>query len=171
MSKRKLCSFYIEPEMLEALASRAEFEGTDRSDLIRRYIRDGLDRPARGLEGYARPEPAETCPGCHGPVAEAQSHVDFADMSWTCASSGLEMCGLTLAPDGEGSRWYCDRVIGHLPPCRPQLRIDLGEQLFECVLCQKHFRIHELLRIGRGKICLACDDREADEVNEFMMGL
>lgn len=52
--KKVLRSVYLDQDMDMALACRAEDEGVDKSELIRRFIRSGLDRPASILSGYAK---------------------------------------------------------------------------------------------------------------------
>ena len=45
--KKILRSVYLDQEMDEALAARAEEERTTKADLMRAYIAAGLDQPAR----------------------------------------------------------------------------------------------------------------------------
>lgn len=53
-----LRSMYLDPKMDAELAARAELEGVTKAELMRRYIEDGLARPAAAFAKYA--EPPET---------------------------------------------------------------------------------------------------------------
>jgi len=61
-----LRSLYLDPKLDTALGSRAEAEGITKAELMRRFLTDGLARPATKLAGYAegprraKAEPAKT---------------------------------------------------------------------------------------------------------------
>lgn len=51
-SKTSLISVYLDQETIMKLSARAEDEGTTRSDLIREYIKEGLEKPAQAFIEY-----------------------------------------------------------------------------------------------------------------------
>lgn len=57
-----LRSFYIEPDLDNQLAARASGEGITKGELVRRFIAEGLARPASGFAGYAKIDPFELPP-------------------------------------------------------------------------------------------------------------
>ncbi len=48
-----LRSMYLDPKIDAELAARAEDEGTTKADLMRRFLVEGLSRPATMFSGYA----------------------------------------------------------------------------------------------------------------------
>ena len=48
-----LRSLYLDPELDAELAARAEDEGTTKAELMRRFLVEGLGRPATMFAGYA----------------------------------------------------------------------------------------------------------------------
>ncbi len=52
-SQKLLRSVYLDPTTDTRLAARAEAEGTDKSELMRQFIVEGLSRPASMFSGYA----------------------------------------------------------------------------------------------------------------------
>jgi hypothetical protein len=51
-----LRSMYLDSRIDAELAARAEEEGTTKAELMRRFIDEGLSRPATTFAGYAAPE-------------------------------------------------------------------------------------------------------------------
>ena len=50
---------YLDPKVDEELAARAEVEGVTKADLMRRFLVEGLGRPASLFAAYATPAPLE----------------------------------------------------------------------------------------------------------------
>lgn len=58
-----LRSVYLDPKVDEALAARAEVEGITKAELVRRFIDEGLTRPASAFKAYAG-DPKNVCQNC-----------------------------------------------------------------------------------------------------------
>lgn len=52
-----LRSIYLDPTLDAELAGRAEVEGVTKAELMRRFLVEGLERPAGRFAGYAAAEP------------------------------------------------------------------------------------------------------------------
>lgn len=51
-----LRSMYLDPKIDAELGARAEVEGTTKAELMRRFLVEGLARPATMFAGYAAPD-------------------------------------------------------------------------------------------------------------------
>src|SRR5207344_780742 len=54
-----LRSIYLDPKLDAELAARAGDEGTTKAELMRRFLVEGLSRPATMFAGYATPGPTD----------------------------------------------------------------------------------------------------------------